>query len=236
MKPSEASLAVAIRDTCARVAAEAYEDAGVQGLCAEGRFEAAVGAIERLDLPALTAALVPSAPAPGEMQAAKMQQASGARAPTPAPAALAIRRATLADLPAIVAMLADDVLGAGREQLADPLPECYVEAFAAIEADARCELLVGCLDTRVVATLQLDYTTGLSRQGARRATIEGVRVAAGSRSEGIGSAMIEAAIERARQRDCRIVQLVAHRSRTDAQRLYERLGFTPSHLGMTLEL
>ena len=228
-----AGLAAAVRDACARVAIDAYEDAGTQGLCAEGRFEAAVGAIERVDLTAIVGAGdAGPAPEPGPAR-------GSARGPAPAagnPPAPAIRRATREDLPAIVALLADDALGARRERAELPLAAGYVAAFEAIERDPHCELLVACDGEQVVGTLQLDFTPGLSRQGAWRATIEAVRVAAPARSRGTGRAMIESAIARAESRGCRLVQLTTDRSRVDAYRFYERLGFVASHVGMKLEL
>jgi GNAT superfamily N-acetyltransferase len=147
-----------------------------------------------------------------------------------------LRRATREDLPALVALLADDMLGAQRERPGLPLAPGYAQAFDAIERDPNCELLVACRDGRIVGTMQLDYTPGLSRQGAWRATIEAVRVASPERSKGTGRAMIEWAIERAHARGCRIVQLSTDRSRDDAHRFYERLGFVASHLGMKLEM
>ena len=39
-----------IRDACLKAALEAYDDAGLQGLCAEGRWEVAIGALKALDL------------------------------------------------------------------------------------------------------------------------------------------------------------------------------------------
>lgn len=222
--PTMPQLAAALRDACARAAIDAYEEAGVQGLCAEGRFEAAIGAIERVTLPA---------PAAAPHRLADTIVAAGA--------ALEIRSARCADLAAIVALLADDALGARRERTdaasgEDAPADGYAEAFAAIEADPGCELLVVCRDARVIGTMQLNYAPGLSRHGAWRATIEAVRVARDERSRGLGRAMIEYAIGRARSRGCRIVQLTSDRSRIEAHRFYERLGFVASHVGFKLEL
>jgi ribosomal protein S18 acetylase RimI-like enzyme len=149
---------------------------------------------------------------------------------------LAFRPATAADLPAIVAMLVDDPLGAGRDQLADPLPEAYGRAFAEIESDPNNELVVTCVDGTIVGVLQLTFIPNLSHQGSRRALIEGVRVAADYRNAGVGRQLFEWAIDRARQRDCRIVQLTTDKSRPDAKRFYESLGFVASHEGMKLHL
>lgn len=249
-------LAAAVRDACSGAAIDAYEDAGIQGLCELGRFEAAVGAIERVDLAAIVAAAGAAAgtAVPAGASAAAGEGGPGvggpavgeshtpapgtpyAAAPATAPQAPLLRRATREDLPAIVALLADDVLGAQRERPGLPLAPGYAQAFDAIERDPNCELLVACRDGRIVGTMQLDYTPGLSRQGAWRATIEAVRVASAERSKGTGRAMIEWAIERAHARGCRVVQLSTDRSRVDAHRFYERLGFVASHLGMKLEM
>ena len=144
-----------------------------------------------------------------------------------------IRPAVLTDLPAIVHLLADDPLGATRERDVDPLPEAYRIAFAAIDADPMNELVVACAaDGAVVGTLQLTITASLSRLGTTRATIEGVRVAAAARSLGLGQRLVEWAIARARARGCGVIQLTTDRTRVDAHRFYERLGFVASHVGM----
>jgi ribosomal protein S18 acetylase RimI-like enzyme len=150
--------------------------------------------------------------------------------------AVSLRRATAADLPAIVAMLADDALGAKREDTSMPLAEGYARAFAAIEADPNQMLVVGEIDGAVVATMQLSFLPGLSHQGAWRGQIEAVRVAGNRRSEGIGATMIDWAIAQCRARGCRQVQLTTDRSRADAHRFYERLGFGQTHLGYKLVL
>lgn len=144
-----------------------------------------------------------------------------------------IRPAGHPDLPAIVHLLADDPLGATRERDEDPLPEAYRRALDAIVADPMNELVVACgSDGRVHGTLQLTITPSLSRLGTTRATIEGVRVAAAARSLGLGQRLVEWAIARATDRGCGVIQLTTDRSRTDAHRFYERLGFVASHVGM----
>ncbi|MGW5052141.1 GNAT family N-acetyltransferase [Actinokineospora sp. NPDC004072] len=144
-----------------------------------------------------------------------------------------IRTATAADVPAIVALLADDPLGATRERPGDPR---YAAAFAEIAADPNQVLVVAEADGAVVGTLQLTITPGLSRLAARRATIEGVRVRADQRGAGLGQRLIEWAVEHARERGADLVQLTTDRARPDAHRFYERLGFVPSHVGMKLDL
>ncbi|PPK64358.1 GNAT family N-acetyltransferase [Actinokineospora auranticolor] len=144
-----------------------------------------------------------------------------------------IRPARATDVPAIVAMLADDPLGSARESPGDPR---YAAAFDEIDADPRQVLVVAELDGEVVGTLQLTMTPGLSRLGATRATIEGVRVRAGHRGDGLGQRLIEWAVEAARDRGAIIVQLTTDATRREAHRFYERLGFVASHVGMKLPL
>jgi GNAT superfamily N-acetyltransferase len=147
---------------------------------------------------------------------------------------LRIRKATEADVPAIVALLADDPLGAGRESPDDLTP--YLRAFAAIEADANQLLVVAERDGRTVGTLQLSLLPGLARRGAARGQIEAVRVARDERGSGLGAALMEWAIDEARERGCQLMQLTSDVSRPDAHRFYERLGFVPSHVGFKLNL
>lgn len=141
-----------------------------------------------------------------------------------------------ADLPAIVALLADDVLGKARERFEDPLPECYASAFDAIASDPNQLLLVAAGGDRILGCLQLTFIPGLSRQGAWRAQIEGVRVASAARGKKIGEELIAFAIGEARSRGCGMVQLTTDKTRIDAHRFYERLGFVASHEGMKLAL
>ena len=143
------------------------------------------------------------------------------------------RRATAADVPAIVALLADDVLGAAREKPGDP---AYDAAFAAIEADPNQFLAVVEEGGAVIGCLQLTFLPGLSHRGLWRGQVESVRIAASHRGGGLGRRMFDWAIERCRERGCGMVQLTTDKSRADARRFYESLGFTASHEGMKLVL
>ncbi|GAA3785914.1 GNAT family N-acetyltransferase [Sphaerisporangium flaviroseum] len=134
----------------------------------------------------------------------------------------------------IVAMLADDPIAAARE--GDPSDETYLTAFQAIDADPRQELVVAEVDGEVVGTMQLTFIPGLSRRGGERALVEAVRVAASARGMGLGRAMMRWAIDRARERGCRMVQLTSDRARADAHRFYTSLGFVDSHVGFKLSL
>jgi GNAT superfamily N-acetyltransferase len=144
------------------------------------------------------------------------------------------RDARREDVPAIVALLADDVLGAEREAAATDA--AYLTAFEQVDSDPRTRLIVAEEGGQVAGTLQLSMLPGLSRQGMLRAQIEGVRVAAQHRGQGIGRAMIEWAIGQAREHGCGLVQLTSDKRRHDAVRFYESLGFTASHEGLKLPL
>ena len=150
--------------------------------------------------------------------------------------AVCFRLATRRDLPEIVRMLADDKLGSRRERCEDPLPESYTRAFEQISQDSNHELIVAESDGRVIGTLHLMFLPSISYQGGMRAQVESVRVDKQYQNRGIGSEMMKWTIERARQRGAHIVQLTTHKSREDAHRFYERLGFEKSHLGMKLSL
>ncbi|MFD3377239.1 MULTISPECIES: GNAT family N-acetyltransferase [unclassified Streptomyces] len=147
---------------------------------------------------------------------------------------LEIRPAVPDDVPVIVAMLADDPLGAQRESPDDLSP--YLAALERLADDPNQHLVVAVREGRVVGTLQLTIIPGLSRKGATRSIIEGVRVHADERGSGLGTRFIEWAIDRSRSEGCQLVQLTSDVSRIDARRFYERLGFTASHVGFKLQL
>ncbi|HEY4032160.1 MAG TPA: GNAT family N-acetyltransferase [Caulobacteraceae bacterium] len=150
---------------------------------------------------------------------------------------LVIRPAAEADLPAIVALLAEDVLGRERDDPSLPLGDGYVRAFAEIQRRPDQHLMVGELGGEVVATLQLTFVPGLARKGAWRGIVEAVHVRGDRRSRGLGGRMIAWAAETARARgDCPFLQLTTDKRRLDAHRFYEREGFRRSHEGYKLLL
>ncbi|MDO0913494.1 GNAT family N-acetyltransferase [Streptomyces sp. DT2A-34] len=147
---------------------------------------------------------------------------------------LEIRAAVADDIPAIVGMLADDPLGAQRESPHDLTP--YLAALDQLSSDPNQHLVVAVREGRVVGTLQLTVIPGLSRKGATRSIIEGVRIHADERGSGLGTQLIEWAVAESRRQNCQLVQLTSDNTRTDAHRFYERLGFTASHVGFKLTL
>lgn len=153
--------------------------------------------------------------------------------PEPSPL---FRRATEADLPAIIAMLADDALGAQREDTSEAGRAPYLEAFRAVTRDPNQFLLVMELDGDLIGNCQLSFIPGLSSQGAMRGQIESVRVASSVRGQGFGEKMIRFALEECARRGCRSVQLTSSKSRVNAIRFYERIGFKASHEGMKISL
>lgn len=144
------------------------------------------------------------------------------------------REAVRADLPAIITLLADDVLGKARDFT--EVDDAYERAFADIAADPRNLLVVADDDGAVVGCMQLTYIPGLGRHGAERCLIEAVRVRSDLRGRGVGADMMHWAVDQARQRGCALVQLTTDKTRHDAHRFYERLGFVASHEGMKLSL
>ncbi|MFI6675298.1 GNAT family N-acetyltransferase [Kribbella sp. NPDC050470] len=145
-----------------------------------------------------------------------------------------IRRATADDVAGIVAMIADDQLGATRESADDLTP--YLRAFEAIDADPNQVLVVADRAGELVGTLQLTIIPGLSRRGSSRGLVEAVRVAASARGSGLGTTLMDWAVQESRNRGCTLVQLTSDKARTDAHRFYTRLGFTNSHEGFKLKL
>ena len=152
----------------------------------------------------------------------------------PIPTNLQFRQATRDDMPTIVKILSEDMLGTQREHFETPLPKAYYDAFEAIKREPNHELIVVEKDGQIVGSMQLMFLPSLSYQGGTRAQVETVQVAKEFRGQGIGTEMIKWTFERARQRGCRLMQLTSHKSRLDAHRFYERLGFDKSHVGMKL--
>lgn len=149
---------------------------------------------------------------------------------------LLFRIATEADLPSIVRLLADDDLGSQREKSENPLPDSYYLAYEKINEDPDHELIVAELNAQVIGTFHLMFLPSISYQGSLRAQIESVRIDSRYQSRGFGSQMMKWAIQRAKARGAHLVQLTTHKSREDAHRFYERLGFERTHLGMKLSL
>jgi GNAT superfamily N-acetyltransferase len=150
---------------------------------------------------------------------------------------LTFRIATRADVPAVLELLADDSVSRARDgAVSEAADAAHWAAFEAIDADPRNELIVADDDGEVVGTFQLTFTPSLSRGGAERMTIEAVRVRSDLRGRGAGRSMMEWAINRGRERGCRLAQLTTDKKRAEAHRFYESLGFTASHEGMKLNL
>ena len=149
---------------------------------------------------------------------------------------LTFRAAARADLEAIVALLADDALGATREDPSVPLDPGYERAFASIASDPAHDLLIAERGEVLMGVLQLSVLPNLTYRGRPRAQIEGVRVSAAARGQGIGGALVEEAVRRAEAAGCHLVQLTTDKQRPEALRFYEGLGFVASHEGMKLRL
>jgi ribosomal protein S18 acetylase RimI-like enzyme len=152
------------------------------------------------------------------------------------PVALTFREATEADLPAIIALLNDDVLGQARNPLFAAEADRYRAAFGDIAADPNNAFYAALLNNRIVGCYQLTFIRGLSYTGGWRAQIESVRISSDLRSQGLGGAMMRHAISLAQARHCTLVQLTTDTRRGHTRRFYERLGFSATHHGMKLWL
>jgi len=150
--------------------------------------------------------------------------------------ALTFRLATKEDLPAIVQMLSDDILGTSREKADGTLSDNYIKAFEKISSDPNQELTIAAMNGEIVATFHLSFIQYLTYQGGLRAQIEAVRTQSKYRGQGIGRKVFEYAINRAKEKGCHLVQLTSDKKRIDALRFYESLGFTATHEGMKLKL
>jgi ribosomal protein S18 acetylase RimI-like enzyme len=149
---------------------------------------------------------------------------------------IVFRRAQSSDLPDIVALLADDELGRSREDASVPVNGKYVDAFDALQRDPNQLMGVLVADGVVAGCVQISFVPGLSRLGMWRGQLESVRIASGRRGEGLGRQLLDWAIAECRKRGCGVVQLTTDKSRLDARRFYESLGFRGSHEGMKLSL
>ena len=141
------------------------------------------------------------------------------------------KNATRDDLPEIVFLLADDELGKTRESTSTSLDPAYVSAFEEIDRDPNNEIIVGKLGGKVVAVMQITYIANLTFKGAKRAIIEGVRVASSLRRKGVGGRLFELAFAKAKARNCKIAQLTSNKTRKGAFRFYEGLGLKATHEG-----
>ena len=149
------------------------------------------------------------------------------------PATPIFRDARPGEVPAIVALLANDALGQTREAYAtaDSIDPAYLSAFDAIEQDPNNRLIVAVLEDEVAGCMQLTMIPHLTFKGGTRLQIEGVRVKEAFRSRKVGAAMIDWAITAARAEGCHLIQLTCNRERADARRFYEGRGFEPTHVG-----
>ena len=146
------------------------------------------------------------------------------------------RKANRADVPEIIRLLNDDKLGASREQYDEIIPEAYYSAFDAINSDGNNYLTIVEEDGKIVGTMQLTFIIYMTYQGGKRMQIEGVRVDKYARGKGIGKAMFEWAINKAKGEGCHLVQLTTDKKRPEALEFYKKIGFIESHHGLKLPL
>ncbi|MCJ8518952.1 GNAT superfamily N-acetyltransferase [Pseudorhizobium tarimense] len=149
---------------------------------------------------------------------------------------ITIRRAHEEDLPALIGLFAEDSIGGHGDTTEPDAFEDYLRAFNVIDASANEQLFVAELHRDVVGTFQIMFNRTLTGRGGLSMIIEAVQTRADMRGRGIGAIMIDYALQEARRRQCRLVQLTSNMARTDAHRFYERLGFSKSHFGFKMKL
>ena len=143
-------------------------------------------------------------------------------------------RAQRADIPDLITLLADDVLGSTRESAE---LDAYLAAFDDIAADPNQFLAVirDATDT-VCGTLQLTLIPGLARGGAKRLQVEAVRLSPSTRGKGLGSAVFSWAHAWGRSHGAVLAQLTTDVKRTEAHRFYDAVGYSATHKGYKLHL
>ena len=144
------------------------------------------------------------------------------------------RKATIADVPMIISMIADDPLGSKREQFEDPLPQFYYDAFERIKNNNNVELTVVTEDENIIGTFHLSFLQYLTYKGGIRAQLEAVRVHKDYRGKGIGKKILEYVIQRSKERGCHLIQLTSDKKRPQAIEFYKSCGFVNSHEGFKL--
>ncbi|GAB3190723.1 GNAT family N-acetyltransferase [Nesterenkonia suensis] len=141
---------------------------------------------------------------------------------------LRFREATREDLPRIVELIRDDAVAADRT---GTYSQAHERGFDAVAASPNDELIVAEIDGDVVGVMQLTFIPGIARHGITRLHVEAVRVDRSLRGQRIGEQMVRYAEERGLTRGCGLAQLTSDAVREDAHRFYERIGYTPSHVG-----
>lgn len=149
---------------------------------------------------------------------------------------ITFRNAVEQDLDRIVEMLSDDFLGSKRECYQHPIPNSYIEAYKAITSDPNNELVVAWYANKIIGVQQIIFIPYITHQGRWRATIEGVRISSSIHGKGVGTKLIQWAIQRAKARGCHLIQLMTDKQRDDTLRFYERLGFNSTHEGFKMKL
>lgn len=114
-----------------------------------------------------------------------------------------------------------------QEEVQQPANEQLSVTFAEILTSRRTRaILVACRDDALVGTLDLLVVANITRGGRPWASIENVVVDAACRRQGIGRALLEVAVDLAREAGCSKLQLVSNEQRGPAHELYIRSGFT----------
>lgn len=147
-----------------------------------------------------------------------------------------IRDATESEISTIIELSMAGAIEANRFPDFDANEPGYVAAFRAIAADANHRLVVVEDQGELIGTMQISFIPGLPGGGAWRGQLENVHIRADYRGRGIGAMLTDWAVDRCREKGCKMVQLTSNKKRKDAHRFYARLGFEATHEGFKMKL
>jgi GNAT superfamily N-acetyltransferase len=147
-----------------------------------------------------------------------------------------VREARFEDLEAIIRLHEEDELGSHGDVWNPETKPAYEAAFHAISRSAENTLFVAVDGNEVIGTFQLTFIPNLTGRGAMRVKVESVKVKAARRSGGIGARMMAFAEDYARTNGAAAMELTSNKTRMNAHRFYERLGFSRSHEGFKKKL
>ncbi|WP_417671368.1 GNAT family N-acetyltransferase [Roseibium sp.] len=134
-------------------------------------------------------------------------------------------------LPEILAILIAGAAGARVGQESGDIDD-YRKAFDAMLAAPEMDIYVALgPDGDVLGTYQIHFLKGLAFKGRSRVELESVHTRADMRGKGIGAQMMAHAEDLARKAGAGLMQLTSNKTRKDAHRFYDQLGYDQSHVG-----
>ena len=146
-----------------------------------------------------------------------------------------VRKATEADIPRILELYRQLELNPSPGSV-DPSPEDCLGVVRSVSATPGQELLVAEENGRVAGTMMVVIVPSLAHHASPWAVVEHMVVEEKLRSRGIGKALMDYAVAKAKAAGCYKIMLSSNKKRQDAHRFYRSLGFTATHEGFHLYL